>query len=302
LSLSLRQIRYFIAAADSGQISQAAMDINVSQSAVTAAVKELERQLDVQLFERHPRGVSLTYEGHHFLQAARHLTAAAEEAMRVPRMARKEAVGEVRVACTYTVAGYFLPAYLRRFSHSFPRVQVQLFEAPRPEIEEGLINDKYDLAVMLTSNLANKKQLESETLIRSQRRLWVGVDHPLLGEGSVDLEQVSRQPYVMLTVDEAANTAMSYWQRTPYGPNVIFETSSVEAVRSMVAMSMGVTVLSDMVYRPWSLEGRRIEVRELSDAVPPMDVGLAWLRGRELSVSARAFMDSLRLTIRTALD
>ncbi len=56
---------------------------------------------------------------------------------------------------------------------------------------------------------------------------------------------------------------------------------------------MGVTVLSDMVYRPWSLEGQRIELRSLSDPVPSMDVGLAWARGRPLSKAAavfRAFM------------
>lgn len=302
MPVSLRHIRYFIAAADAGQVSQAAMELNVSQSAVTAGIKELERRLDILLFERHPRGVTLTYEGHQFLQYARNVAATVEEAMRVPRMSRKQTVGEVRVACTYTVAGYFLPAYLRRFAQSFPRVQVQLFEAPRPEIEKGLINGIYDLAVMLTSNLADKKAVEHETLMRSQRRLWLGIDHPLLSEASVGLEQVAREPYVMLSVDEAAQTAFGYWKATPHRPNVTFETSSVEAVRSMVGMSMGITILSDMVYRPWSLEGRRIEVRELSDPVPSMDVGLAWCRGREPSMAASAFMDSLRLRIRTALD
>jgi len=58
-------------------------------------------------------------------------------------------------------------------------------------------------------------------------------------------------------------------------PAVAFATSSVEAVRSMVAAGMGVTILSDMVYRPWSLEGQRIELHTLVDDIPIMDVGLA---------------------------
>ena len=61
----------------------------------------------------------------------------------------------------------------------------------------------------------------------------------------------------MLTVDEADETSSRYWRPTGFARKPIFTTSSVEAVRSMVAAGMGVTILSDMVYRPWSLEGQR---------------------------------------------
>jgi DNA-binding transcriptional LysR family regulator len=116
-------------------------------------------------------------------------------------------------------------------------------------------------------------------------------DHRLLKLDAVTLSDVAEEPMVMLTVDEASQTAGRYWARTSSRPNVIFRTSSLEAVRSMVASGMGVTILSDMVYRPWSLEGQRIEARSLQDDIPTMDVGLAWLRGAVLSSSAQAFHD-----------
>ena len=56
-------------------------------------------------------------------------------------------------------------------------------------------------------------------------------------------------------------------------------------------MGSGVTILSDMVYRPWSLEGDRIEARDIVDNVPTMDVGLAWAKDRHLSKSARSFIE-----------
>ena len=74
--LSLKQVRYFIATADAGQVSQAAVELNVSQSAVTAAIKQLEEQVGVQLFKRLTTGVSLTAEGARFLQHARNIMAA----------------------------------------------------------------------------------------------------------------------------------------------------------------------------------------------------------------------------------
>jgi DNA-binding transcriptional LysR family regulator len=67
----------------------------------------------------------------------------------------------------------------------------------------------------------------------------------------------------------------------------------MEAVREMVALSLGVTVLSDMVYRPWSLEGRRIHTVPLKNAIPSMETGLIWLKGKPLSPVAQAFRNYL---------
>ena len=73
------------------------------------------------------------------------------------------------------------------------------------------------------------------------------------------------------------------WGSAGLRPDPIFVTSSVEAVRSMVADGMGITILSDMVYRPWSLEGQRIELRNIVADIPTMDVGLAWNPSRAQS-------------------
>ncbi len=101
----------------------------------------------------------------------------------------------------------------------------------------------------------------------------------------------------MLTVDEASNTAQRYWNKTSFRPKTIFRTSSVEAVRGMVASGMGVSILSDMVYRPWSLEGRRVEVIDVSEKIPTMDVGLAWSNNAEHSEAAKAFIEFMHLSI-----
>jgi DNA-binding transcriptional LysR family regulator len=295
VSVSLKQIRYFIAAADSGQISHAAVELNVSQSAVTGAIQQLEGILGVRLFDRHPSGVTLTPEGNRFLLHGRNVMAAVEEAMRVSRTSNANTSGTVRVGVTYTVAGYFLPRQHARFARTFPNVTLDLYEASRSVVEQALIDGALDIAVILVSNLEATDKLQSETLFRSRRRLWTPVDHPLLKQDQLGLADVAAHPYVMLTVDEASHTAGRYWSRTPHRPNVIFRTSSVEAVRSMVAAGMGITILSDMVFRPWSLEGQRIETRVLSDDIPSMDVGLAWRRDAPLGPAAQAFHDFLSL-------
>jgi DNA-binding transcriptional LysR family regulator len=294
---SLRQIRYFLATANAGQISRAAMDINVSQSAITTAIKALEQMIGATLFERHAGGMALTYEGNLFLEHARHIVESVDEAVRIPRRIRDDVRGSINLAVSYTISGYFLPPFLARFSRAFPNVQINLSEADRPAIEEGLMTGGFDLSVMLTSNILNHEELSHDTLWQSRRRLWVDAHHRFLQKSTVTLQDVSTEPYIMLTVDEASNTTQRYWNRTPYKPNTIFRTTSVEAVRSMVANGMGVTILSDMVHRPWSLEGRRVEVIELSEKIPTMDAGLAWHNRREHNEAAKAFVEFMHLSM-----
>lgn len=294
---TLRQFRYFIAVANTGQISRAAMEINVSQSAVTAAVKSLEEMIGAPLFDRHAGGVTLTYEGNLFLDHARHIVANVEEAIQLPRRIRENVSGSINMAVSYTVAGYFLPPHLARFARGFPNVKLNMTEADRGEIEEGLISGTFDIGVVLTSNIINQEDLSHDTLFRSRRRLWVDAHHRFLARDNVSLQDIAAEPYIMLTVDEASNTAQRYWNRTPHSPNTIFRTASVEAVRSMVANGMGVAILSDMVYRPWSLEGRRVEVIPVADPVPTMDAGFAWSNGAERSNATHAFIEFMHLSM-----
>jgi DNA-binding transcriptional LysR family regulator len=140
--------------------------------------------------------------------------------------------------------------------------------------------------------------LATQTLVRSPRRLWLGADHPLLTRPAVSLRNIAVEPYIMATVDEAEATTLRYWRRSRLVPAVAFRTSSLEAVREMVAAGLGVTILADIVHRPWSLEGNRIEVRDVIEPVPSLDVGIAWKPARELSPAAEAFRRFLVLTSR----
>jgi DNA-binding transcriptional LysR family regulator len=291
MTLTFRQVRHFIATAETGRVSAAAAALNVTQSTVTASIKALEAELGRKLFDRHSNGVSLTSDGQQFLQRARAIEASVSDAMRGPHRWATQVDGTVDVAVSYTIAGYFLPPLLSRFWRSFPGITVRLHEFERDAIEQSLMGGSVDAAVMLVSNLHDRSSICSRLLLRSPRRLWTCANHPLLHKDNVKLADLTSEPYLMLTVDEAERSAMRYWQRTPHVPNVIFRTISVEAVRSMVATGMGITILSDMVYRPWSLEGHRIDLKTLDDDVHTMDVGLAWNRKTRLSPAARAFCE-----------
>ena len=278
--MNFRHLKFFVAAAESGQVSRAATQLSISQSAVTGAIKELESELGTSLFFRTAQGMEMTEAGRGFLASTREIL---EKLDLAKRMAQRQspAKGSISIAATYTVIGYFLPPHLDRLQHMYPNLDIRSSELNREGIEEGLLSNRFDLAVGLTSNIANS-ELKTKTLLRSSRRLWAANSHKFIREGKATFEDISREDYIMLTVDAAAHTTMRYWSLSALKPKVTLRTSSVEAVRSMVANGQGVTILSDMVYRPWSLEGKRIGTAVTDYEIPSMDIGLAWRKGVEI--------------------
>lgn len=290
--MNLRHLKYFVATAETGQVSRAANALSISQSSVTSAIKELETELGASMFHRTSQGMELTDPGREFLASAREILEKIEDARHLSRP-RTEITGQITLAASYTVMGYFLPYHLDRLARIHPGLDIRVSELNRESIEEGLVADRFDLAMILTSNIANS-DIQSETLLKSGRRLWLPSGHRLLGSDKVTFEEVAKEDYIMLTVDEAAQTAMKYWSTTGYQPNVRLRTSSVEAVRSMVANGQGVTILSDMVYRPWSLEGKRLETLLTDSEIPTMNIGIGWRKGAEFSPATQLFIEYFR--------
>ncbi|WP_269502280.1 LysR family transcriptional regulator [Burkholderia sp. IMCC1007] len=291
--LTLRQLRYFAAAAQTGQFSMAAANEHVSQSAITNAVLALEHGLGTRLFERLPQGVALTPDGQDFYNHARRVLDAARDAVHKPPFRSHDLRGTVRIAASYTVLGYFLPELLARFRATYPFIEFDLRDMERADSERAVLDGDVDIGVVLLSNVDKLSRFGSQVLIRSRRQLWVAPTHPLAQVDAPSLKDIAAHPYILITVDEGEQSTLRYWKKKGIAPNIAFRTSSMEALRGLVAHGFGVTVLSDMVFRPWSLEGKRIEARPILDAVPQMDAGMIWAKGAQLSGPAAALQQFL---------
>jgi DNA-binding transcriptional LysR family regulator len=284
--ITLRQISYFLAAAETGSISAAAVRMGISQSAVTESIRTLEDQAGVHLFERNSKGVALTYQGHQMMRHARLILSAVADAGRALGTRSESVTGTLNLGVTSLVAGYFLADILARFRRVVPNVEVRVVEEERPYIEHLLVNGELQLALMIISNLENKMALGFETLMRSRNRVWMAPNHPFAKKATISFSELAQEPLIALSIDEMPAITRSWWAAHGLRPNIVLNTSSVEAVRGLVATGAGVTVLPDMTYRPWSLEGDRLEARSLDIELPTLDVGLAWRRGsKETEVS-----------------
>ncbi|HVY51654.1 MAG TPA: LysR family transcriptional regulator [Devosia sp.] len=292
MAFTLRQLQYFIAVAEEGTVSGAAHSLSISQSAVTDAIKELETDLGVSLFERHRRGLAITHQGHQFYRHATRILADVQDARRSfsGGAGAQSAATQLSLGVTSLVAGYVLSDLLARFRRAFPGVHVSAIEDNGDYLEHLLIGGELDVAVMVISNLRDRNALQAEIFETSPYRLWLPLGHRLAAADSIELSDIAAEPLIMLSVDETEENTGKLLSALGAKPQVAFRTRSVEAVRSLVATGAGIALLPDLVYRPWSLEGDRIESRDVSGALPVVQVGMVWRRGSALPQSARDFI------------
>ena len=182
---------------------------------------------------------------------------------------------------------------MARFRTNHPNVVFDLRDLSREEIECAVTEGEIDLGVIILSNSSHDDRLQHHVLVRSRRQLWTAEHHPILNNSQPSLSNIADLPYIQITVDESEASTDRYWASQGISRKVAFRTSSMEALRDLIAHGFGVTVLSDMVYRPWSLEGKKIHALPILDAIPPMEVGLVWKRGKELDDANETFRQFL---------
>lgn len=290
MSLSVKSVRYFIAVAEAESITGATQTLNISQSVITEAVKSLEAELGVQLFVRHARGMELTHAGHQFLRHAHQILTAVRNAQQALSARPDSKTGVLNIGVTSLMTGYFLPYLLDHYKRVYPKVEVRVIEDQRDYIEHLLVNGELDVAVLIVSNVENSQAIETEALIKTAWRLWLPANHSLRGLGSISLQEIADDAMIMLKVDELEDNTTAFWRAAGLRPNTVMRTASVEAVRSLVDTGAGLAILPDVLYRPWSLDGDRIEVRKILGELPTVDIGIAWRRGLRLPEMVRHFL------------
>ncbi len=292
MGFSFRQVRYFEAVARCGSVSLAAQSLNISQSTVTEALRDLEADLGVKLFERHARGVHLTLKGRLFVRHCHRILADVADAREALISQQKVESGRVSLGVTRLIAGYLLPQLLADYQRQFPGIEVQLVEETSAHLEHMLIGGDIDAALMVLQPGVRPPALRTEIVNLSHYRAWMPIGHPLGDREILSLRDLANEKVIVLASDELSDTLLSIHRSLNASLPVLFKTDSVEAARSLVAVRQGIAIMPDLVYRPWSLDGDKIEAHRISENLPVTEAVIAWRRGSALSAPVQGLIDS----------
>src|SRR5258708_15180213 len=145
--MEMRHLRYFIAVAEEARVTRAAARLGIQQPPLSQQIRALERELDVQLFRRKPRGVELTDAGRALLDEARIILAQIDHAFATTRRTARGEQGRIVVGFTSSAPFVpFVPRVVRSFRESHPLVSLMLEETGTADMVEGLRNERVDAA------------------------------------------------------------------------------------------------------------------------------------------------------------
>jgi DNA-binding transcriptional LysR family regulator len=182
--MEMRHLRYFIAVAEEGHITRAAERLGMQQPPLSQQIKAIERELDVQLFRRKPRGVELTQAGRAFFHHARNITADLDRALETTRRTARGEQGQIRVGITPTSPfNPFVPRVIRAFREAYPLIALTLAEYNSGDLIALLQNERLDAAFIRTYSAA-PDGLTLSLLFNEANMVALPEQHRLAGGGA----------------------------------------------------------------------------------------------------------------------
>ncbi|WP_030263825.1 LysR family transcriptional regulator [Streptomyces sp. NRRL B-24484] len=271
--MELRQLEYFVAVAEEQSFTRAAERVHISQSGVSAQIRQLERALGAELFDRSARTATLTVAGKAALEHARATLASAA--------AVREAVGEVTglirgrltvgmvLGCTVTPLFEALAAFHR----AHPGVEIALLEDNSDRLVEAVRSGTVDLALVGTATAA-PEGLEALTIVSEPLVAAVPAGHPLAGRARVALAGLAEHPLVCMPRGTGIRTVLDgACAAAGVRPVIALEAGAADAVADLAARGLGVAVFSASMAAAYA---DRLTALAIEDATEPALLALVW--------------------------
>jgi DNA-binding transcriptional LysR family regulator len=219
--VELRHLRYFIAVAEELNFSRAAERLHMAQPPLSAAIRQLERDLGVELFTRTTREVTLTDAGRAFLEGARRTLADADRAAEDAKRAGSGELGRLRLAYSWSTRFETLPALGRAFRASHPGVELLAQEMWNARMTPAFESGSIDLALSLCPEIAAELELAP---IRKERLVaLLPQAHPLAGEEAIPLSSLADEEFVLFPRDIAPrlhDAFVAIYRRSGFEPRL----------------------------------------------------------------------------------
>ncbi len=282
--MNFSQLQCFVALAETGSFTEAAYTIDLTQSAVSHALSNLERELGVSLLERNNKGVvALTRIGQTLLPHVRKLLAQAEIIQQEAKAAHGLVKGKLRLGSAHPIVSPLLAGVLAHFQQRYPDIDTVLFEGTFQEVLEWMNTSMIDVGFVHHPT----RGVESTLLATDEMQVFVAKGHRLHARSSVMLDELHNEHWIMRPTGCDMSEIFEYNRRVHH-PQSYYQASEGTTILAMVREGLGITILPRMML-PDKLEG----ITGISlDPPLPLPIGLAVRSAEAASPAATLFVQT----------
>jgi LysR family carnitine catabolism transcriptional activator len=291
MSISIRQLKAFVAIASTGSFIEASARLRLSQPALSISIRKLELHIGGAVFIRSPRGAQLTPEGLSFLPKAQRLVLDWDDAFEDLEMLFKKQQGKITIAALPTLAAGFLPKVLAEYRAQFPNIAINVNDVLASEIE-GLVREgRADFG--LSVQPAKNGYFDFEPLFEDRFVAVCPESHPLMECTEVSWAQLLKYPIIELNQLSSTRQAIEQvLNDINLEMDLFCEVRQIGTAGRMVAAGLGVAALPSLSFRQISNEG--LGWRTLIEPAVPRQLGIIKPPRAALPVASNAMLEIIR--------
>jgi len=294
--MELRQLQYVIQIAKEKNFSRAAEKLHIAQPSLSQQLSKLEKEIGVLLFRRTTNSVELTHAGSVFVHKAQTILDAAEQLKQEMEDMALMRKGRLVVGSLPITGSHILPLVLPVFGSLYPEIEVVLIEDSSSKLEQLTASGETDISLL--SLPLEDPTLAWEPLIEDEICLAVPERHPLAQHtGPVDIRKLQGEPFIVLKKGQGfRQITLDLCAQAGFSPAIVFESSNIETVQSLVAAGMGIAFVPNMITRATHSEFTPLYL-PLGNPAPSRTLVIASRKGRYLSRAADAFINTMKRTV-----
>lgn len=285
--MDISTLHAFIAVARHQSFSKASEHLFVTQPAISKRVAALEEELDIQLFNRIARQISLTEAGKQLLPKAQELVQQAEDMQRYASNLNDDISGNLSIAIAHHIGLHRMPPILREFNLRYPHVDLDIRFEDSDQAFYAVEQGDIEFAVItLPGHLSDK--LIKQTIWVDELKAVVGLEHPLSKQSSIGIEQLAAFPCVLPSKDtETHKIIQREFERHQQSLNVQMHTNNLETLKMLATAGLGWSLL------PSTMLDSSLKVLDLGVLIE-RQLGVVMHRKRSLSNAAQALFSLVK--------
>ncbi|BAL22402.1 hydrogen peroxide-inducible genes activator [Azoarcus sp. KH32C] len=275
--MTLTDLRYLIALAHERHFGRAAEKCHVSQPTLSVAIKKVEDELGVQLFERSATEVKITATGQRIVAQSEKVLMEAAQIHEIAAAGKDPLSGPLRLGVIFTIGPYLLPRMIPRVHRLAPRMPLIITENYTTRLLEALKRGELDVIVL--SLPFEEAGIVAQPVYDEPFRVLMPADHPWTAHESIEPDRLSDEHLLLLGAGNCFREQVLEvcpHCRSVSGLQRTLEGSSLETIRHMVATGLGVTVLPSSAADELPGQNNLVAVRPFADPEPSRRVVLAW--------------------------
>ena len=287
MKYSLRQLEIFVAISRTESVSRASEALSLSQSATSTALSELERQFDLQLFDRVGKSLRINEKGQQLLPRAVELLDRAKE---IENLLQGHAgFGHMRIGATLTVGNYLATILVARFLQEHPESRIQLKVHNTSTIVQQIANHELDLG--LIEGDCNHPDIEVQPWIADELVVFSAPDHPLASQRKVSLEQLLQEEWILREKGSGTRETFDRAFHSHHSKlKIRLELEHTEAIKRAVESGLGIGCISRLALKDAFRRGSLVPI-----STPNLDLSrffyFLWHKQKYQTTGIREFLD-----------